>query len=63
MDNHINARVKRAVDTKTGQMVAIKVISKPGPYDLSSGKKFNRLQAEVSGSTKYRAFFFVVVSD
>eukprot|EP00904_Undaria_pinnatifida_P000978 jgi/Undpi1/10881/HiC_scaffold_3.g01407.m1 len=42
-----SGKVKRAVDTKTGQMVAIKVISKPGPYDLSSGKKFNRLQAEV----------------
>lgn len=47
-----SGKVKRAVDTHTGQMVAIKVISKGGDFDPSRSKKFTRLQAEVKAMKK-----------
>ena len=45
-------RVKRAVDIQTGEMVAMKVIRKRDMYDAGSGKRFTRLQAEVSSRHK-----------
>lgn len=49
-------RVKRGVDTSTGETVALKVIDKTAPYEPSSEKKLKRLQSEVSRSTDASIF-------